>query len=341
MTLQSYSQADSDDIRSFAEEQVAAFAEDYPGVSVSVSHRGRIVWNTTHGYRDLERQLPVEPTTKFNIYSTSKFITGLAFLKLVHSGQLESLDVRVRDLDPTLPITYDAMTLRHLLTHTSGIRHYNGKQDWKRFADLRCASPAEAVAYFANDPLKAPPGQEEIYTTYGMVLASHLLEKITGLDYLAALNQLLPFRTPLELDSETAEKAVPYRRKGKNYRVYPGLSAECKYGGGGLIASSDQLAQAGQFFYDSSVVPLEELKQLLQADWPTGATSGVSFAIGSGISESVGLHANQGGASPGGRSYLLVLAEQEVAVAITTNCEGDGEKSYELALALAKRFAGI
>ncbi len=344
-TIQLPAQDLPDTILTFADAAVTAYSKAYPGVSVSVSGNGAIVWNKTVGFRDLEAREQVSRSTKFNIYSTSKFISGLAFLKLAYEQGLDFLDQDIRQIDPSLPLHYEGITIRHLLTHTSGIRHYKGRKDWIQFSDLRCDSPADAVAYFADDPLKDEPGGKSIYTTFGMTLASHLLEKITGKKYEDALNGLIPFSEKVRVDDVAADKAKPYIRKGKQFEVIKGLSAECKYGGGGLIASSDQLVEAGQFLYDGSIAPLEEIKRLLATQYPPGEERGTSFGMGNGITASFNgqkvLYANMGGASPGGRSYLLVLADLQVAVAITTNCEGDGEQAYQLSMALAKKFAGL
>ncbi|MEL7122226.1 MAG: serine hydrolase domain-containing protein, partial [Bacteroidota bacterium] len=267
------------------------------------------------------------------------------YLKLHQEGKLD-LDAKINTIDPQLPVAYKDITFRHLLTHTSGIRHYKGKKDWVSFSDMRCASPREALSHFINDPLEAQAGEKEIYTTYGMVLASHLLEKLTDKSYVDALNDLLPFTADLLLDGEGKEKATPYIKKKKKFNEYTDLSAECKFGGGGLIGSSDDLVEAGKILYSESVINLEELKSLFRSDWEEGKTGGVSFAIGAGIAQkSFGpepvLYSAVGGASPGGRSYLLVLADLKIAVAITTNCEGDGQDAFDLAIAVAKKIGRI
>jgi len=207
-------------VKTFAEQKLDEFARDYPGISVSVSLNGKIAWNRTAGFSDINQQKAVSRDTKFNIYSTSKLITGLAYLKLVHSGKIKSLDQKIREIDPSLPKSWDQVTLRHVLSHTSGIRHYKGKKDWMKFSNLRCSSPAEAMEFFKNDPLKFKPGQKDQYTTFGMVVASHLLEKITGKSYVDALNELLPFSTDVNLDGESVNKATPYVKSGSKYKVY-------------------------------------------------------------------------------------------------------------------------
>jgi len=326
-------------------DEIEAYAQDYPGVSVSISHRGKIIWNQTMGYADLAKKQPVARNTRFNIYSTSKFITGLAYLVLVDQGKID-LDTNIGTIDPALPNHYQEITVRHLLTHRSGIRHYKGRKDWINFSDLRCSDPVEAMGYFQDDPLTGDPGEQEMYTTFGMVVASHLLEKITGKPYIEAINSLVPFSDPIELDGDGVAKATPYIRKKKSFEALPNLNAACKYGGGGLIASSDQLVEAGQFLYNNRILSLASAKKLLASNWPEDTSYGTSFAMGSGIAqEGLGdgpvLYANMGGASPGGRSYLLVFADRQVAVALTTNCEGDGQKAYELASSIARIVVGL
>jgi len=336
-----------DSVKLYAKQKVNAFAKDYPGLSVAVSHRGKIVWQTQVGYANLEKKTPVTANTKFNIYSTSKMITGLAFLKLLHTGKLKSLDVKLGTIDPQLPKKFHNITIKHLLTHTSGIGHYQGRKDWIKFAALRVNTPAEAVAYFANRKLQTSPGRKYKYTTYGMVLASHILEKITGKKYEEALNHLLRFSSPITLDSPTAAKATPYRKKRKQWQVLPNINAASKYGGGGLIASAAQLMEAGQLLYSNSFMPPNKLKNYFRTSFPQGKNNGVAFGTGAGIVPKFKnykgeiLYTLMGGGSPGGRSYLAVLVDLKVAVAITANFEGDGEKAYKMAFGLAKKFAGL
>ena len=317
------------------------YAQDYPGVSVSIAKGDTVLWNKAHGFSTLETKEPVTSDTKFNIYSTSKFITGLAYLNLVKRRGKELLEKKIVEIDSSLPKSWEKITIGNLLTHTSGIRHYKGRKDWIGFSELRCASPQDAIQYFMNDPLSATPGTKEIYTTYGMAVASHILEKLTKKAYVEAINDLVLFDEPITLDSEHGIKATPYIKRRNKYTALEKFSAECKYGGGGLIASSKQLVQAGMYLYDGSLMPLDHVKALYQKSYAEGKSNGIAFAMGSGISKTIGLYANMGGASPGGRSYLMVLADKKVAVALTTNCEGPGEKAYQLASALAKKFAGI
>jgi len=327
--------------KQYLEKRFGEYSKDYPGVSITVIQGEDILWRKDVGQADIDEKLKVTPKTKFNIYSTSKYILGLAYLKLTVQGKI-SVDQKIRDIDPTLPVSYDEITIKHLLTHTSGIRHYEGRKDWIRFAELNPISPGEAIEYFINDPLKSEPGEKEIYSTYGMVLASHLLEKITNKDFETAINDLLRFSEPLELDGIGANKAANYIKKGKKIDV----NAKSKYGGGGFLASSDQLAEAGQMLFNESIAPLEDIKMIFKSQWKKDSLNGVAFGTGAGIAkESFGqsdvFYFGLGGGSPGGRSYLFVVADLKLSVAITANLEGDGDDAYQLAFDFIKKLTGI
>src|SRR5690606_9290582 len=112
---------------------------DYPGLSATVFVKGKAVWSGQTGYADSARKAPVTPETRFNIYSTSKAVTGLAFARLIQQGRV-SLEDRVGDIAPELPVAWHPIRLKHILSHTSGVRHYASAQDWLTFAMRHCAS---------------------------------------------------------------------------------------------------------------------------------------------------------------------------------------------------------
>jgi len=145
----------------------------------------------------------------------------------------------------------------------------------------------------------------------------------------------------LALDSVAASKATPYVDKGEGFEVIPVLSAERKFAGGGLIASSRQLADAGSLLTQGHLGTSVQLQHNLMA--AKHEKGNYSYGMGAGVStqgEHVGtLHVNMGGGSPGGRGYLLVFVEPGVSVGIAGNAEGEGDQVAAIAIALAKWFA--
>ncbi len=328
-----------------AEAIVAPLAARYPALSVTVYKAGDIAWTRHSGYADAARTIPVGPDTRFNIYSTAKAITGLAYARLAERDGLD-LDARVTGLEPGLPSRYDAVTLRHLLTHTSGVRHYRSPTDWLAFSDRRCDSPQAALDYFVGDELDFAPAARRQYSSFGFVVLSQLLVTIVGApDFESALNRTLGPWAHFSLDHEGAAKAQPYVLASQSPDPLPGvdpeslipfpnLSAECKFGAGGLLASSQELARVGAALSAGEIVPVERIAALLD----TGQDSeDVAFGVAAGTTTTDAgtlTSVSQSGAAPGGRSFLLVLVEPRISVAITGNL--DGPEFSEAAVALAR-----
>jgi len=298
-------------------------AAAYPALNATVMVNGEIVWEAEGG---VDRQPADGVATDYNFYSISKMLTGLAFERLAGTGRLE-LDTPVRALDPDLPAHYAGVTVRHLLDHTGGVRHYSSESDWVAFADRRCAVPAEALGHFIDDPLTAEPGTAFQYTTYGYVLLSHLLVEVTGSDsFDAAMRDALGEIYRAHRDGEGADKATNRVGEPGDWQVYEDASAECKFGGGGLLASSRDLAAMGAALYQGDIVDVARFAEE-QPYW-------------SGRADELDLtYAAHSGGSPGGRAFLLVYLEPQVAVALTGNY--DGPNLQDAAIALADLFAGL
>src|SRR5262245_12602343 len=94
-----------------------------PGMSVAVVVDGRLAWSRGFGVADVENDVEARPDTVYRIASISKPICATAVMQLVEKGKL-SLDDPVTKHVPDFPDHGLGITLRHLLTHTSGIRHY-------------------------------------------------------------------------------------------------------------------------------------------------------------------------------------------------------------------------
>lgn len=297
-----------------------------------------IIWEAVGG---TNRGPEDSVSTDYNFYSIAKMITGMAYARLEQETGLD-LDAGVRTVDPDLPEAYENVTLRQLLSHAGGVRHYSSERDWIGFADRRCDTPADALGHFIDDRLAYTPGSDDRYTTYGFALLSHFLVRITGTEsFDAAMQSALGEHYRARTDSDGADKATGYYEDGGEVRVYEGLNAQCKFGGGGLIASSRDLARMGAAFAAGEIVDRAALPELLS---PLTTSSGEEvtyvYGMGAGFAESANSHyALHSGGSPGGRAYLAVLVEHNVSVALTGNF--DGPQLSNVAIGLARLAAGL
>lgn len=305
------------------------FAKDYPALSVSIYKDDQLLWTYNHG---VATGGAVSEETKFNTYSTAKAITGLAFMHFINSGAL-SLTDKVGEIAPDLPRVFHPITVMDVLSHRSGIRHYNSPLDWLGYAQQSCTTPRDGLAYIAEDSLLFEPGTDEHYSTFAFVLGSEILNRLSGTDDFAqALNKSIAGKAGFELDSVDAEKAqplikaaiLPQRPSGMDPDAIipmPKLSNECKFGGGGLIMSSKQLGLVGTAVF-------EEGRSQLLSNWP--GTSSIRY--GAAYEESTSRWQLSGGA-PGGRSYLLVSLNAKLSIALTGNFDGPhmGQVANDLA----------
>jgi CubicO group peptidase (beta-lactamase class C family) len=113
-------------------------APKVPGLSVTVSVDGAIVWSEQFGYADLATQAPVTRTTRFRIGSVSKSLTAAGLALLVERGQLD-LDAPVQKYIPDFPQKNGIITPRLLAGHLTGIRNYRGVEATSNrpFSNLR------------------------------------------------------------------------------------------------------------------------------------------------------------------------------------------------------------
>ncbi|GAB4524630.1 MAG: hypothetical protein Tsb0010_08500 [Parvularculaceae bacterium] len=319
-----------------AQRRFDALAENFPALNATVMVKREIVWEAEGGVmRGPEDGLDVG----YNVYSVAKMLTGLAFARLESQGEID-LDQPVQRIEPRLPAAYAHVTARQLLSHRGGVRHYSSDKDWIEFGQMRCETPQDALGHFIEDPLRYAPGERFHYSTYGFVLLSHLLVQHLRADsFDAAMRQALGPHYQARTDSDEADKAQGYLGEVGAFEPVS-LSAECKFGGGGLIASARNLAAMGAALAAGDIVTREVAEERFMA--PAAANDdGAAYLYGMsvGYDETAEAHYSvHSGGSPGGRAYLLVFYEPRVAVALTANY--DGPRHSETAIALGRIFAG-
>jgi CubicO group peptidase (beta-lactamase class C family) len=152
-----------------------------PGCAVGVEHRGQVVLERGYGMADLERGAPIAPSTIFESGSVAKQFTATAVLLLAKDGKLD-LDDPARKYIPELPDYGRTITIRHLLTHTSGLREWSSlvaMQGWPRGRRAHTQDVLLDVV-FRQRALNYPVGDYYSYTNSGYALAMTLVERVSG-----------------------------------------------------------------------------------------------------------------------------------------------------------------
>ena len=298
---------------------VDALQEEWgaPGVSAAVAVDGEVVFAGGAGHADAGGT-PVDPRTRFRIASVSKAITGVLVLRLAEEGLVE-LDAPVRRYLPELPDTFNAITVRQVAAHTSGLRHYaDGETSHKT---EHYESPLEALAPLLEEPLRFEPGTRHGYTTYGYTLLQAVVEAVTDRGFEEALRSFVlepagMERTSLDRVGQESSRATGFDRGG------PVTSDDVsfKYAGGGMASTPTDLVRlCGAIDRGDLLAPETREALLLRPPFPElDAEQSYGFAIEREITTGL-LRIWHPGRGNGFEGYIVCYPEARVAAAVLTN----------------------
>lgn len=200
-------------------DQAAAWlSEDTPGVVVGVIRSGELDFVKGYGEADLTHGVAFTPETPTNIGSTSKQFTGFALALLASRGAL-SLDDDVRKHIPELPDFGTTITLRHLLSHTTGYREFINTLiiEGRQVLEGDYIGPEEAIRVVQRQPtLQNEPGAEFNYNNTAFSLATMVLERVTGRPFAAWMRDevFLPLGMTKTWVRATPGQIIPGRSNG-------------------------------------------------------------------------------------------------------------------------------
>lgn len=169
--------------------EALADSNDFSGV-VAVSRDGERIVELTRGFADRGNRRPNTLDTRFGIASATKGLTALTVASLIESGELRS-DTTLRSLlQDALPMVDDAVTIEHLLGHTSGAGDYLDEEELGDVDDYvmglpvhRLAAPADYLPLLDGHPQRTPPGSQFAYNNGGYVMLSIAVEIAAGRSY--------------------------------------------------------------------------------------------------------------------------------------------------------------
>jgi D-alanyl-D-alanine carboxypeptidase len=326
----------ADAVDSYVKEEMAT--SQIPGLSLAVVHRGRTIKTGVYGLADVELDVRVRPQTRFAIASMTKSFTAAAVLLLEEDGKLRLDDPIGRYLGP-LPESWKAITVRHLLTHTSGIKDHFF--DFPLYAPVPALSSLnrrmefteeEIVKALSEAPLNFAPGERFAYSGSGYVLLGQIIGKVTGRPYGELLQERI-FR-PLgmsdtrliDLSEIIPDRASGYSRSGNALRNggYTGQT----FSSAADVAMLTTAADLARWFEDLTSDPVWKriLARMatpgtLSDGGPLVAPFGGSYGLGWHVSAYRGEPAGGHGGSfiTGFSSAMVHLPRRELSVIVLTN----------------------
>lgn len=302
--------------------------EDIVGTSITIGLADSILFSKGYGLADTELKVPTQDYHKFRIYSLSKHITAIAAAKLYEDGLLD-LDKPIHEYIPFLDEKLHEVTTRQLIGHTAGIRAYKD-EEWQKVSNSACITPFESILSFQKDSLEFEPGEAYSYTSFGYVLLSAVIEKVSGQPFMGYLEE--SFFEPLKLNITLDNADEIDNLAAKPYEYWNGTmynaryaNNTCKFGGGGFSASSKDVVLFNQAVLQGKVLNQESLNMVMTSmKLNNGDKTDYGFGLQYDTDAKGRNYAWHSGRSRGGRNALVIYPKKELVVCISANTNGDG-----------------
>ena len=308
-----------------------------PGASLLVIRDGKPVLRRSWGLANVEEGVMATPKTNYRLASVTKQFTAAAVLLLRDAGNLE-LDDPVRRWLPSLPDSPGRVTLRQLLTHTSGIVDYEdlmpvGATRQVRDIDVLAMLESHDSTYFA-------PGSRYRYSNSGYALLALVIEKASSRSFAAFLREriFLPLGmtgtvTHEEGVSAVSRRAFGYTTKAGAWTRNDQSTTSAVLGDGGIYSSIDDLEKWDIAWYDSRLLS-DSSRQLATSPHIRTNEAGVSYGLGWRVTAGTVWHS---GETSGFRNVIVRYPSRRLTVVLLTN--RDEPEPYEAALAVAELYS--
>ncbi len=326
-----------DGVRAIAQQMMSA--NPLPSLSIAVMQDAKLLFAEAFGKVDLELGTRATSAHRYRLGSVAKVITATLAARLAARGAVD-LDAGIVRYLPDLPEHHRATTLRQLLTHRGGVRHYEKKDSAPGAPgpiDQRIyRSNADILAVFIGDPLIARPGEKVSYSTFGYTLASLVLESAGKAPFLDLVQREVA--SPLGLATlgpDDPMAIVPDRVRGYHpneilRNVFPGFSGQWgnipsnnpayKWAGGGLLAAPADLARFGAAHFTPGMLDKSALETLFTVYTERTERSpplGLGWRIDT--DEARRLRWHHAGGQDGARASLVVYPKEKLSIALATN----------------------
>jgi len=303
--------------------------------AVLVAEHGKVIYRGAFGPAVVEFDVDNSVETRFRIASISKTMTAVVVLQLVAESRID-LDVPIGAyIDTARADILECVTVRQLLTHTSGLEREYLPKDSDPTVDYTVAQLIENINL--NTKLAAEP-----YRNAGFVLLAAVVENVTGNRYQDVLYKRI--FEPLEMDSTVCELGItePMLKMARGYRLRHGVYAcadivnmSCVRGNGGVVSTVDDLYRFEQALRDGSLLD-EAMHELMftvgNGEWERAMPWAVDMNPDD-YPEDIGRVARHRGANQGGfRSQLTMQLDDDRVVILLANL--DISPRYEITIKL-------
>ena len=330
------------DPKKLADQMMARFdSPESPGAAVRVWRDGRTLYSKTYGTANLAYDLPFEEDTRTNIGSTSKQFTAFAIMLQAERGLL-SLDDDIRTHVPELPEFDETIQVRHLITHTSGLREFLNlvRMTGRRLDHGDWIDRSELIDIVQRQPaLQNAPGEEWNYNNTAFGLAATIVERTSGQDFHVFMQENVfgPLGMTGSMVRPSNRHMVPNQSEGytpgaDGYRQIGDLGGAV--GAGAVYSTIEDLQTWVENYAAPRVGTRESIDEMMTSFVLTDGEE-TGYGYGLFVDEQGGLkRVHHGGADVAHRSMLAYYPEINAGITTQSNhAQFNSNMAFELAAA--------
>lgn len=294
-----------------------------PGVAVIVTQNGKTLYKSARGLANIELQVPLNTESIFRLGSITKQFTGAAIMMLAEQGKL-SLSDNIHKYVPDFPTEGNEVTIKHLLTHTSGIANYTEDENlWNN--ELQTPTTIDKMLKrFAKHPMALKTGEANRYSNTGYVLLGKVIEVASGKSYSDFIEQEIFAKLGMSNSHYGGHKIIPNRASGYSASENGYVNADYidmmwPHAAGSLLSTVDDMNVWFNALRNGKLITPESYQQMIS---PTKLNDGSFAQYGFGLGlfklnkyEAIG----HGGGIHGFVTNAFYLPEKDLYVAVLNN----------------------
>ena len=286
-----------------------AVTSGQPGLAVLVKKEGTVLFEKGYGLRRIKARAPITPDTDFRLASVTKQFTAMSVMLLERDGKLR-YESTLTEIFPDFPAYGKAITIRHLLTHTSGLPDYEDLMDQEEKSHGKRWSPAhqiqdeEVLGLLEKQTRgKFAPGTSWAYSNSGYVVLGLIVAKASGVSYPEFLKRRIldPLHMQNTLAYQRGSKEIPHRAFGHSRErgkliLSDQSSTSATLGDGGVYSNLEDLSKWDEALGKHKLLSATEMQAALtpvkladgrEPHWPAQA-DGDNLAPGKPVSYGFG-----------------------------------------------------
>jgi CubicO group peptidase (beta-lactamase class C family) len=322
---------------------------DMAAISAAASVEGKIVLSLGVGYIDMEHKVQATGSSVYRIASISKPMTATAVMKLVQDGSVK-INATIQTYVPSYPVKRWPVTIFHLLTHSSGIRHFKRFGEGASNTVQHHRTVEKAMAHFKEDELLFEPGSDVKYTTLGFVLLQGVIENVTGIGFEEFMKKNVwgPAHmndTMLDIHSRIVENRVRGYVRDRRKKILmnaPYYDLSNKYAGGGMISSAEDVVRFCIALENLTLLDKDTYTEMLKTHIRYGEENKIERGLGWVIDSyfkrrKVAYHT---GGVPGFHGFFAHFPDEKVNIVVLSNSNDApmSEPTWEISELLFDRF---